>query len=105
MSARMICLPFVLGLVLVMTNLAQKKETIPKEGYLPDEKTATKVGEAILSAIYGEESIASQRPFKATLLSDKWTVKGTLAKGHIGGTAEIILSKSDARVILVRHGR
>ena len=50
----------------------------PKDGFVPDEKTAIRITEAVLSPIYGEQKIASERPFSAKLKSGVWVVTGNL---------------------------
>jgi hypothetical protein len=77
---------------------------IPKNGFIPDERTAVAIAEAILIPIYGKEQIDSERPLIAKLKNDIWTVTGSLPKGHdMGGVAEVRLSKRNARVIFVEH--
>jgi len=81
----------------------------PAGGYVPDALTAVKIAEAVLVPVYGEQKIASERPFKAKLDGDVWTVDGTLycADGKIGvcpgGTATVKLSKNDARILFMIH--
>ena len=76
---------------------------VPKDGFVPDEATAVKVAEAILVPIYGEREIAGERPFRATLNGDTWTVIGTLPPHVVGGTAVVKLSKRDGRILYVIH--
>jgi hypothetical protein len=45
--------------------------------------------------IYGEKTVVSERPFKATLKDGVWTVVGTLPPQYLGGTAVGRLSKAD----------
>jgi hypothetical protein len=78
---------------------------IPKNGYVPDEATAIKIAEAVLIPIYGREQIEGERPFKATLNSDVWVVTGSLQAGRVGGVAVVKISKKDARVLAVTHGK
>jgi hypothetical protein len=69
-----------------------------------DQKTAVAVAEAILTPIYGQAQIASERPFTANLDDNGvWTVKGYLPKAYFGGTAEIKLSRDDRRVLFLTH--
>jgi hypothetical protein len=78
----------------------------PKEGSVPNAETAVKVAEAALIPVYGEKKILSERPFKATLEGDVWTVAGTLHCGApqcVGGTAEVKISKSSGRVLHMMH--
>lgn len=76
--------------------------------------TAVKIGEAVLIPVYGEEKIASEKPFTATLSNDVWLVSGTLhcsdGKGGttthcVGGVAEVRISKVDARILSLGHGK
>jgi len=81
----------------------------PKEGFVPNAETAVKVGEAVLIPVYGEEKIVGERPFKATLQVDVWTVEGTL---HCvrqpdteceGGTAVVKISKASGQILYMMH--
>jgi NTF2 fold immunity protein len=85
----------------------------PASGYVPDSKTAVKIAEAVLTPVYGEKQIESERPFTATLKNGVWTVTGTLrcpdGKGGTttscdGGVAELQISKNDARILYMSHG-
>src|ERR1700691_5039173 len=82
--------------------LAQAQSYAPKDGFVPDPKTAVKIAEAVLIPVYGEKQIESEQPFKAVLENGVWTVDGTLrcsdGKGDVttmcdGGTAEAKRSK------------
>lgn len=76
----------------------------PKNGFVPDESTAVKIGEAVAVAQYGEKQISQERPFEARLRGDIWTVAGTLhPQGVAGGTAVIKLSKTDGRILFMTH--
>lgn len=76
----------------------------PKSGFIPNEVTAIKVAEAVAIAQLGEAQIATERPFKADLRGDAWTVVGTLhPEGVPGGTAVIRLSKSTGAVLFAIH--
>ncbi len=87
-------------------SLKQKsmKSDVPKSGFVPDERTAVAIGEAVASALYGRDEIAGERPFKARLRGGVWTVKGTLhPTGASGGTAVIQISKKDGRILFAVH--
>jgi len=86
----------------------------PPSGYVPDSTTAVKIAEAVLAPVYGEKHIESERPFTATLKNGVWTVTGTLhcpdGKGGTtmvcdGGVAEVRISKDDARISFMSHGK
>jgi hypothetical protein len=91
---------------------AQAQSYAPKDGFVPDSTTAVKIAEAVLVPVYGKEKVESERPFKAKLENDIWTVNGTLhcsdGKGGVttacvGGTAEVKLSKVDGRILKAIH--
>jgi len=76
---------------------------------IPNERTAQAVAEAVLIPIYGNLEIQKQKPFKVILEKDVWRISGILPEGRdgevvIGGTAEILISKKDGRVIEITHG-
>ena len=84
----------------------------PKDGFVPDAVTATKIAEAVLIPMYGEKKIESERPFDAELTDGIWTVSGTLrcpdGQGGtttrcVGGTATVKISKSDGRILFMIH--
>lgn len=85
----------------------------PKDGYVPDARTAMKIAEAVLVPVYGERKIESERPFSATLKDGVWTVAGTLYCGEDkrkatdcdGGVAEVRISRDDGRILYLWHGK
>ena len=85
-------------------SLQGAKSVRPANGFVPDETTAIKVGEAVAIAQYGEKTIAEERPFRARLYGDTWVVKGTLhPKGAAGGTAVVKISKRDGAIVFLTH--
>jgi hypothetical protein len=84
---------------------AQQHSYVPDEGFVPNQTTAAILAEAILKPIYGEDSIDKQKPFKILLKNNIWIVTGTLPKGLMGGVAIIEISKKDAKVLRVSHGK
>lgn len=68
-------------------------------------KPAVKVAVAILVPIYGEDVIAKEQPFRATLDKRKgiWTVEGTLEGEMSGGVAHVQIRKSDGMIVNVWH--
>jgi len=77
----------------------------PKEGYVPDAKTAVRIAEAILIPIYGDEQIKSELPLTAILKDNVWTVTGSLPPGMAGGVAEVRISKMTGEILGVIHGK
>ncbi len=72
---------------------------------VPDKVTADCIAEAVWVPIYGEADIQREKPFKATLHSGVWTVRGTLPKDTVGGVATICISEKDGRLSKVNHGK
>src|SRR5215471_8129705 len=50
----------------------------PKDGYVPDSRTAIDVAKAILIPIYGNDVVRREEPFTASLDGIIWTVKGAV---------------------------
>lgn len=102
-------------LCLLICNLAtqagvhSEKQSVhsytPHNGFVPDAITATAIAEAILVPIYGRENIERQKPLKAVLTDEVWTVTGTLPKGFMGGVALIKICKRNAHILRVSHGK
>jgi hypothetical protein len=99
---------------LIIVTFALGQGYKPPSGYVPDSATAVRIAEAVLVPIYGKEHIESERPFTATLKGDIWTVEGTLrcsdGKGGtttecVGGVAVVKISKIDARILYMMHGK
>ena len=79
---------------------------IPPKGFVPDAATASRIAEAVWIPIYGEKHIAAEKPFKATLRGNVWTVTGRdLPADSAGGVAEAEISKRDGRILRVIHGK
>jgi hypothetical protein len=87
----------------------------PHSGFVPDSSTAVKIAEAVLIPVYGQKLIESERPFSAQLKDQEWVVTGTLycpdGKGGTstqcgnGGVATVRISKEDARILYMMHGK
>jgi hypothetical protein len=105
----------VLAFSLWIVALAHAQSYRPKDGYVPDSTTAVRIGEAALSPVYGKKQIESEQPFTAILRDAVWTVSGTLScpdgkggattGGCEGGVAIVQISKVDAHVISMTHGK
>ncbi len=93
-----------LGVVSCAKKTVTEMDWKPKGGFVPNEKTAIAIAVAIWNPIYGEKEIATQKPYKATLLSDgTWHVDGTLPDGMLGGVANAVIAKEDGKVLSVWH--
>lgn len=96
---------FFLGMIQFCNIPAQEHSYVPDEGFVPDQATAAILAETILIPIYGEQNIDRQKPFKVILKNNVWVITGTLPEGLMGGVAIIEISKKNAKVIRVSHGK
>jgi hypothetical protein len=82
---------------------------IPKQGFVPNESVALAIAEAVLIPVYGKNVIDSERPFKAVLKSNVWTISGSVPcdgpPGSIcpGGAAEVRISKRTGQILFMTH--
>jgi hypothetical protein len=73
-----------------------------ERNYVPDEKTAIAIAEAVWLPVFGEK-IYKSKPFTATLDSELiWTVKGTL-NAYKGGVPYCRIQKKDGKIVSVYH--
>ena len=94
-----------IGILLAPSRVSsQLPSYVPKEGFVPNEKTAIRIAEAVLGPIYGEDQITKERPFGATLKEGVWTVAGHLSMPN-GGVAIAEIAKQDGRILRVTHGK
>jgi hypothetical protein len=96
--------------VLVISGCGQnyssgKHNYKPKEGYVPDEKTAIRIAVAVWIPIYGEKQIEEEKPYQAKLDKGVWTVEGSLPEGWLGGVAVAEIAKDDGCILRVSHGK
>lgn len=106
---------FIVCMIFSIVSFAFAQSFKPKEGFVPNQETATKIAEAVLIPVYGKVAIETEKPFTAELKENVWTVYGTLrcpdgkggttTVGCRGGVAIVEISKLDARVLSMTHGR
>jgi hypothetical protein len=77
---------------------------VPKDGFVPDKITAIKIAIAVWVPVYGK-IIYSEKPYSAELKNGVWFVQGSLPEGSLGGVAEILIQKSDGKILKVIHGK
>jgi hypothetical protein len=75
----------------------------PKDGIVPNADTAKRIAEAVASGLYSQETATHERPFRARLRGNVWTVMGTLPPLALGGVAIIQISKDDGRILFAHH--
>lgn len=104
------------------TAYSFKQNTV--KNIVPDKETAIKIAEAVAIPIYGLE-ILKERPFNVQLIKDSiWVVigsqknievdSGLIKKDKIvrnafyvvkGGVLNVMIAKSDGRIIRITHSR
>jgi hypothetical protein len=97
----------IVSCVVVLVGSSFGQGVKPANGFVPDAKTATRIAEAVLVAIYGE-AVTSDRPFTAKLGHGTWTVTGTRhcqenlpGPFYCHGGHSLRLSKEDGRILYV----
>ena len=85
----------------------QERGVIPKDGFVPNEKTAVKIAEAVIEPIYGLQCVKTERPFKAKLIGGEWFVTGSGPTNldWMGGVAEVHINKTNACITFMKHSR
>ena len=70
------------GLDPAIVRQTSKDRTFARpKALVPNEETAIRIAEAIWIPIFGQELIERQKPFRAKLENDVWTVRGSLPEG------------------------
>jgi len=72
-----------------------------KAGFVPDEETAIRIAEAVWIPIHGQKKIEEQKPFRAKLENDVWTVRGSLPEGQEGSVVIARISKAHGTIFKV----
>jgi hypothetical protein len=92
-----------------LSQVPSKRGYVPKEGFVPNETAALAIAEAVLIPVYGKSVIDSERPFKAVLKSNVWTITGSVPcdgpPGAVcpGGAAELRISKRTGQILFMTH--
>lgn len=100
----------ILSLIIFFSNCNSNSSTKVydfADGFIPDEKTAAKVAEAILPSFYGDD-VLDEKPFSVKLVGDTvWVVDGSLSSGKNsnGGAAHIEMRKKDGAILKIIHGK
>jgi hypothetical protein len=102
--------PAIACIVTLMAFIVLAAETAehnfkPKDGYVPNAKTAIKIAVAVWEPIYGEKQIAREKPYRASLdTNGVWVIESSLPQGMDGGVAIAEIAKDDGRILRVSHG-
>jgi hypothetical protein len=93
-------LALIITIILCLSLKSMKKQEC---NYVPNEETAIKIAEAILTPIYGKE-VLEKRPFTAKLIKNKfWRVEGTMSLDELGGIPIVEIQKNDCKILSVTH--
>ena len=73
-------------------------------GAIADNKKAKQMAEEVWEEIYGDE-VKKEKPYKVFFdsVEEVWLVKSSLKPHMVGGTAGILIQKSDGKVLAVWH--
>jgi hypothetical protein len=71
--------------------------------YVPDEKTAVQIAQAVLAAQFGEERVKAQLPLQASnSYGDVWIVQGTEpGPPHKGGGLAVMINRHSGCIVNV----
>jgi len=86
--------------IILLTAISLAQAPVPKDGFVPNQKTAIRIAEAVLPPICG--CVSSNRPFTATLKDGVWTVRGKGPKGKIvlgGGEVQMHIDQQTDAII------
>jgi len=72
---------------------------------IKDEKTLIKVLDPILIGIYGKNQISSEMPYECYQVGNYWYAFGSLRKGWLGGTFEVVIDGTNLQIIKLIHGK
>lgn len=86
-----------------------KNGFVPKGGFVSGADVAVAIAEAVLTPVYGKETVTSERPFKATLNRGIWLVRGKVpCEGSPdavcpGGAGEVWIAKRSGQILYMNH--
>ena len=111
-QAQLLCVAAALVLAMAAGPVAAEHNYVPPKGVVPDAETAVHIAEAVLAPVYGHQVIESEKPFRATLKGETWTVEGSMhcerpgggPHDCVGGVALVEVSRRDGRVTRITHG-
>lgn len=88
----------------ILIKYGVKSSCIPRQGVVPDAKTARRIAELVFIRLYGND-INNNKPFRVKYDNKYgvWVVNGILKKGMIGGVPNLIIQKSNAKVLAIWH--
>jgi hypothetical protein len=97
-----------MGVVLVLTMVALGKDSgkvQPHPDYVPNEKTAERIAEAVLVSQFGQDRVNAQLPLTVVSTSkDLWLVQGMVHEPHgPGGNFGVWINKHSGCIKTMEH--
>ena len=89
--------------VFVRQQIKSSRGFIPKNGYVPDKDTAIAIAYAVAVPVYGKDTVAAEKPFRAELEGGRWTVLGTLHGKGPGGTVIVQIDQGSGKICYLSH--
>jgi NTF2 fold immunity protein len=92
-------------LFLTMVVFAEDSRKAGLRAYVPDEKTAERIAEAVLVSQFGQERVSAQLPLRAVSTSkDLWLVQGMVHEPHgPGGNFGVWINKHSGCIKVMEH--
>jgi hypothetical protein len=78
---------------------------VPKDGFVPDQRTAVKIAEAVIEPVFGLHCLTNERPLVAKLKGGEWFVSGTAPTNITwrGGVVEVHINKTNGCITFLTH--
>jgi hypothetical protein len=105
-AALLVC---IFSIAPTFSQVGSARGVVPKDGFVPNATVALAVADAVLLPVYGKKTIDSERPFKAVLNGNVWTITGSVPcdgpPGAVcpGGAAEVRISKRTGQILFMTH--
>ena len=69
------------------------------------QEMAYTIADCVLSNIYGRSTMDKEKPYRITLLEDRyWVIEGTMNTSE-GGTAHLMIKKENGQIVEISHGK
>ena len=77
----------------------------PNNGVVSTAEMAYTIADCVLSNIYGRSTMDKEKPYRITLLEDRyWVIEGTMNTSE-GGTAHLMIKKGNGQIVEISHGK
>ena len=97
---RKIFLALALVVLLISAGFGSMGPREQKVDFVPDEATAIRIAEAVLTPIHGQVQVEAQRPYSVSSpTKDYWAVEGS--KVQIGGGFLVVIKKKSGCIVTV----